>query len=107
MSKQEKTPIDMLLDDKNTENIVLYDDKNRPVEFEQIAIIPIEEKIYAILHPVKGMEEEMPEDEALVFCIEEVEDEDILMLEEDMKIIDQVFDKYYELLKADGVEIED
>ena len=37
MSKQEKTPIDMLLDDKNTENIVLYDDKNRPVEFEQIA----------------------------------------------------------------------
>ena len=32
MSKKELSPIAMLLDENNTDNIVLYDDKNKEVE---------------------------------------------------------------------------
>ena len=48
---EEKTvnAIDALFDENNTDNIVLYNEKEEPVEFEQIAIIPIEENVYAIL----------------------------------------------------------
>jgi len=98
MSKKQLSPIEMLLDEKNNDNIVLYDDKNNKVEFEQIAIIPMDEKLYAILRPLGG-EEPMPEDEALVFVIDEIDDEDVLLLEEDEAIEDKVFDKYYELIK--------
>ena len=105
MSKKDVSPIDMLFDENNKDNIVLYDDKNNEVEFEQIALIPIEEKIYAILRPLGG-EEPLAEDEALVFAIEEVDDEDVLIKEEDNDVVDQVFDKYYELLKEQGVDVE-
>lgn len=105
MSKKDVSPIDMLFDENNKDNIVLYDDKNNEVEFEQIALIPIEEKIYAILRPLGG-EEPLAEDEALVFAIEEVDDEDVLIPEEDNDVVDQVFDKYYELLKEQGVDVE-
>ena len=105
MSKKEVSPIDMLFDENNKDNIVLYDDQNNEVEFEQIALIPVDEKIYAILRPLGG-EEPLAEDEALVFAIEEVEDEDVLIPEENEEVVDQVFNKYYELLKEQGVDVE-
>jgi len=105
MSKKEVSPIDMLFDENNKDNIVLYDDQNNEVEFEQIALIPVDEKIYAILRPLGG-EEPLAEDEAMVFAIEEVEDEDVLIPEENEAVVDQVFDKYYELLKEQGIDVE-
>ena len=105
MSKKEVSPIDMLFDENNKDNIVLYDDQNNEVEFEQIALIPVDEKIYAILRPLGG-EEPLAEDEALVFAIEEVEDEDVLIPEENEEVVDQVFNKYYELLKEQGIDVE-
>ena len=33
--------LDILLDDDNHDNITLYDDKENPVEFEQVAVIPL------------------------------------------------------------------
>ncbi len=96
MAKKEISPIDMLLDEKNTENIVLFDDKNNPVEFEQIAIIPLDGKTYAILHPLGG-DDPMPDDEALVFVIDEVDDEDVLLLVDDEQTEEKVFDEYYKL----------
>lgn len=105
MSKKEVSPIDMLFDENNKDNIVLYDDQNNEVEFEQIALIPVEEKIYAILRPLGG-EEPLAEDEALVFAIEEVEDEDVLIPEENEEVVDAVFNKYYELLKEQGIDVE-
>lgn len=105
MSKKQLSPIDMLLDEKNNDNIVLYDDKNKEVEFEQIAIIPLDDKLYAILRPLGG-DEPMPEDEALVFAIDEVDDEDVLLLEENEEIEDRVFDRYYELIKEQGLDEE-
>ena len=105
MAKKQLSPIDMLLDEKNKDNIVLYDDKNKEVEFEQIAIIPLDGKMYAILRPLGG-DDPMPEDEALVFVIDEVDDEDVLLLEENEEIEDKVFDKYYELLKQQGYDVD-
>ena len=73
--REEKNPIDCLFDESNTDPIVLYNEKGEPVEFDQIAIIPIEEKAYAILKPLKEMEG-IGEDEALVFEVVETEDEE-------------------------------
>ena len=42
MSNKDISPIDMLFDEKNTDNIVLYDEKGAEVEFEQIALIPLD-----------------------------------------------------------------
>ena len=93
-----ETPIDKLLDENNTENIVLYNEDNEPVEFEQIALMPCEGKVYAILKPVgEGMG--LAEDEALVFYIDVIDDEECLMLAEDDRIIDLVFAEYYRLLQ--------
>ena len=105
MSKKELSPISMLLDENNKDNIVLIDNENNEVEFEQIAIIPLEEQVYAILRPVSG-EDALPEDEALVFVIDEIDDEDVLRHVDDEKVIDKVFDKYYELLEEEGIEVE-
>ena len=99
------SPIDMLFDENNTDNIVLYDEENNEVEFEQIAIIPYEEKNYAILRP---LDEKNPiaEDEAIVFAIEELDEEEVLVPERNDKVVDAVFNAYYDLLKEQGVDIE-
>ena len=90
MAEKEKSPIEILLDQENNENIKLYDEKNNCVEFEQVAIIPIDEKIYAILRPVAGLDG-VGEDEALVFSIEEVDEEDCLVVVDDDTVVDAVF----------------
>ena len=102
---KEKSPIEMLLDENNEENIVLFDENNKETEFEQVAIIPIEEKVYAILRPIEEMEG-LEEDQALVFAVEEIDDEDCLVLEDDEEIIDAVFDSYYDLLREQGIEVD-
>ncbi len=105
MKETKLSPIDMLLDEKNDENIVLYDENNNENEFEQIAVIPVEDKTYVLLRPVEQWDG-LGEDEAVVFAIEEIDDEDCLILEEDDKVIDKVFDAYYDLLRAQGIEID-
>jgi hypothetical protein len=39
---------DKLYDENNNDNITLYNEHGEPVEFEQIAIIPIEDNVYFI-----------------------------------------------------------
>ena len=106
MAEEFLSPIDMLLDENNTENLKLYNEENQEVEFEQIALVPIEDKTYAILKPVETMEG-VADDEALVFVIDEIDDEDCLVIVEDDKIIDDVFEEYYKLLKEEGVDVEE
>ena len=105
MSKKDVSPIDMLFDENNKDNIVLYDDQDNEVEFEQIALIPVDEVVYAILRPL-DKENPLPEDEAVVFSIQEIDDEEVLIPEENDAVVDKVFEKYYELLKEQGVEVE-
>ena len=98
MINDEKTQIEKLLDEDDDSNLTLYDENNNPIEFQQVAVIPKNNKIYAILKPL-SKKFNIADDEALVFVIEEVDDEDYLIIVEDDKIIDSVFDEYYELLK--------
>lgn len=105
MNKEEKSQIELLLDENNTDNLKLYDENNKETEFEQVAVIPLNEKIYAILKPVTKIVG-VNDDEALVFVIEEIDDEDCLVIVDDEKVVDEVFKEYYELLKAEGINVE-
>lgn len=98
-------PIDQILDDNNTDNIVLYNEEGESIEFEQIALIPLDGDTFVILHPVDQLEG-MNEDEALVFGIENVDGEDTLVIVEDEDVVDAVFEEYYIMLEEAGVDVE-
>ena len=94
--------IEKLLDENNDENLFLYDENDNAVGFEQVAVIPYCEKVYAILSPVQKIEG-VADDEAFVFVIEEIDDEDCIVMVEDNDIIDAIFVEYYKLLdEANG-----
>ncbi len=96
--KVDNDPIRRLLDKDDNDPIILYDENDNQVEFEQIALIPLEDKLYAILKPAKKMEG-VADDEAIVFNFQEDEEKDpILVVEENDKTIDQVFEVYNQLL---------
>lgn len=97
MKEEKVSAFDAILDEDNTENIVLYNEDEQPVEFEQIAIIPIDENDYCILRPVVPFEG-MKEDEALVFeFVTDENGEDKLEVVKDEEVIDKVFDMYNDL----------
>ncbi len=90
--------IKRLLDENDLGTVVLYNEDDEEVEFEQIAIIPYEEDIYAILKPVEEMDG-VAEDEAILFQLDtDVDADDVLTIVEDDLVIDAVFDAYYKLL---------
>ena len=92
--------IDILLDEDNDDNIILYDENDHPNEFEQVAVVPFNGKVYAILKPVNCMED-VGADEAVVFCIEEFEGEYMLFPEQNDAVGEAVFNEYYSLLEHD------
>lgn len=94
--------LDILLDDDNHDNITLYDDKENPVEFEQVAVIPLGDEengeLYCILKPASKLEG-IKDNEAIVFHV--IEDEDgvaDLEVEMDDAIAEKVFDEFYKLI---------
>lgn len=100
MKEEIKNPIDCLFDEDNTDPISFYNEKGEKVSFEQIAIIPLEERIFAILKPIEKTEG-IADDEALVFEVvepENEEDEEYLNLIADLELIDKVFDVYNKLM---------
>ncbi len=87
---------DIIYDENNDQNIIMYNEKNEPVEFEQIAYVPIEDKDYVILKPVEPFEN-MAEDEALVFeMVEDEKGQDLVFVVDD-EVVDNVFDIYNKL----------
>lgn len=98
-----KSPIDSLFDEKDTSPISLFNEKGEEVKFEQIALIPLEEKIYAILKPIIKMEF-IGDDEALVFEIvqnendEDGSEQEYLNLVSDIDTIDKAFEEYNRLV---------
>ena len=103
MKDQEKQEVeldvlDILLDEENEEPITLYNENDKAIRFDQIAIIPMEEKLFAILKPIDEMEE-VAEDEAIVFRVDEKESgESELVIETDEALAMRVFDEFYRLL---------
>ena len=90
--------LDILLDENNDEPISLFDENDREVKFEQVAVIPDNDKIYAILKPIDELEG-VADDEAIVFLADYDEDGNtVLVVEKDEDTAIRVFDKYYQLL---------
>ena len=92
-------PVEMILDENNSDNIILYNDKDEPIEFEQIAVVPIDTNTYVILqpvHPMKGI----GEDEAFAFRLpnREYGEEDLQLVEDD-NLIDRIFAEYIDMYK--------
>ena len=91
------TDIEKLFDPENMDPIIMVDEEGNEVEFEQIAILPYEGGIYALLKPLAPLEG-VGEDEAIVFAIEEQDGEANLAIVDDLAIIDGVFDLYESLV---------
>lgn len=103
-SLKAKNPIEQILDENNMENIVLFDPENKPIEFEQVAVIPLERtgKLYAILIPVTPMQG-VEEGEGVLFVIDE--EKGNMDIERDDATIDEVLSIYQALIE--GGEDED
>ena len=98
----DKNLADILCDENNTDPIVLYSEKGEAITFEQIAVIPLENQLFAILRPLETPEG-MAEDEALVFALTESDGEMSLEIQMEDAVIDAVFDKYNQLLEESGI----
>lgn len=90
--------LDVLLDEENKDPIVLEDSNGRKLSFEQVAVIPYNNKVYCVLKPLDEIEN-VADDEAIVFFVDEQEGkEPVLMVETDEKVAMDVFEEYYNLL---------
>ena len=97
-----RNPIEQIYDEKDTSNIILYNEKDEPIEFIQIAFIPYKKKDYVILRPVLPWEG-LKEDEAIVFEIKKGrgrrdKKDDQLRVVEDSDVIDEIFVLYNDLM---------
>ena len=93
-----KNPIEQILDENNLDNIVLYDDENKHIEFEQVAVIPLEKTglLYAIMIPVTPMQG-VGEGEGVLFVIDELKGS--IEIERDDATIDEVLTIYKTLIE--------
>ena len=60
--------LDILLDEENDDVIVLRDQNGQPSVFEKIAVIPYNDLIYCLLHPLK--KEGAAENDITVFWVD-------------------------------------
>lgn len=92
---------DILMDSDNTDNVVLTFEDGTSEEFEQMAIIPHEDAIFAVLRFVKTEEDEDEYDEFLVMRV--VADEEYhshkIVIEEDEELIDDILDEFFAMVE--------
>lgn len=88
--------LETILDPDNTEPIVLVDEEGSSINFEQVAVIPYQEKLYVILKPIDKIDG-VADDEAIVFSVDEKGD-GMLSVENDEETAVAVFDEYYKLV---------
>ena len=91
-----KSIIEQILDENNHDFINAYDDFGNPIQFEQVAVVSIEEELFVILRENR---DDIPLEEVLVFRIVMNETNQELLLEENEEVIEEVFDEYYRLQK--------
>ena len=109
IEKQEKNEetmdlLDVLFDENNFDPIFLADDNGDSDDFEQVAIIPMDNETYVILKPMDKMEG-VEEDEAFVFKItKDKNGESRLVIEDNDEIGEKVFNEYYKLLDEEESE---
>ena len=89
------TLLQQLLDEDNDENITLYDEAGQEIELEQIALIPHDKKLYAILRPLDA-----DEDAAAVFKVD-TDDEETLAPIQDETLASKILDIYNSQVATD------
>ena len=105
--KYEPAPfLKQLLDENNNDPIEFDDSNGEKVSFEQVALIPKDDKLYAILKPIDFESFNIKEDEALVYSVEydDIYYEDYLDRVTDEVDIEIIFQMYYDLLDEQGIE---
>jgi len=86
-------------EDQTVDVVTLYTDDGEEMDFEELADIPFEGNLYAVMQPAV-LPEDMNEDEAFVFKMTELEDGSFsFQLETDDRIIDAVFEEYNKSLE--------
>lgn len=99
--EKERNAIEEILDPLNTENIILYDENDKPTEFEQIALIPLNNSVYVLLAPVEKTEG-IGENEAVAFeLIDDEENGEMLNLVVEEEITKQIFEEYKKMIEAE------
>ena len=91
-----KNIIEQILDENNHDFINAYDDFGNPIQFEQVAVVSIEEELFVILRENR---DDIPVEEVLVFRIVINETNQELLLEENEEVVEEVFNEYYRLQK--------
>lgn len=91
--------LDILLDEDNENPVTLRDENDIKYVFDQVAIITLEEKLYAILKPVTKIDG-VADDEAIAFEIKENAEDDVSLekVSSEQENI-AVFDEYYKLVE--------
>lgn len=93
-----KDILDILLDKENQEPIALMDENGNTVNFQQVAIIPLDSTLYCVLKPIDEIEG-IADDEAVVFCVDiDKIGRSFLRVEQDELKAIEVFERYYDLL---------
>ena len=91
-----KNIIEQILDENNHDLINAYDDFGNPIQFEQVAVVSIEEELFVILRENR---DDIPVEEVLVFRIVINDTNQELLLEENEEVVEEVFNEYYRLQK--------
>lgn len=101
----ERSISDILFDEDNHELLTLYGDNGEELSFEQVAILPMDYDIFAILKPVDPDALGIAPDEVLVFeLIKDADGFENLIIVQDEKVADCVFDEYERMLDDAGIE---
>ena len=88
------TLLAQLLDEKNHENVFLFDEAGNEIELEQIATVVYENEVYAILRPLDA-----DEDEAVVFLLDPTDEESINVVDDD-DLAEKVLEVYHSMAEA-------
>ncbi|MBE6136889.1 MAG: DUF1292 domain-containing protein [Erysipelotrichaceae bacterium] len=91
-----KNPYEMLLDENNNDNVVFHDADGNPMEFEQIALIPLDDEKYVILHP---LDMGYGDDEVVAYHISSDENSYELLAIDDEDLLEQLHEEYLRLYK--------
>ena len=91
-----KNIIEQILDENNHDYINTFDDFGNPIQFEQVAVVSLEEELFVILRENR---DDIPVEEVLVFRIVINETNQELLLEENEEVVEEVFEEYYRLQK--------
>ena len=89
--------IDSILDDNCLDPIFLEDEKGNKYEYEQEAVIPYDDKLYAILVDVEMIKQERYDEAGEVFLINEKKR--TIELVDDVNVISEVFEVYDKLME--------